>query len=96
LLERTWRRLRTLTGTGNSAANAITGNGGNNTLSGADGNDTLDGGAGNCTMASGQGADQFRFGRSGGSDIVDAYDTDGGAEGYSYLNRLPNRATRLV
>jgi Ca2+-binding RTX toxin-like protein len=69
-----------INGTGNALSNILLGNSGINVLTGLDGNDTLDGGAGNDTLVGGQGADEYRFGRGGGADAVDTYDTDGGAD----------------
>jgi Ca2+-binding RTX toxin-like protein len=67
-------------GTGNSGNNKLVGNIGNNVLAGGGGNDDLDGGAGNDALVGGEGADSFRFGRGSGQDLVDAADTDGGAD----------------
>ncbi len=50
-----------ISGTGNSADNALTGNSGNNSLSGLGGNDVLAGGLGNDTLTGGAGRDVFVF-----------------------------------
>jgi Ca2+-binding RTX toxin-like protein len=49
-------------------------------LTGHEGDDDLAGGAGNDTLVGGDGADTFRFARGGGSDLIIAYDTDGGSD----------------
>jgi Ca2+-binding RTX toxin-like protein len=71
-----------VSGTGNSAANALTGNSGANTLLGLDGNDTLLGAGGNDTMTGGLGADQFVFNStsSGTDTITDFNELNGGGE----------------
>jgi Ca2+-binding RTX toxin-like protein len=69
-----------INGTGNSSDNEIVGNGSANVLSGLGGNDDLDGGAGNDTLTGGEGSDTFRFARNGGQDLLNAADTDGGAD----------------
>ncbi|MDY0870629.1 DUF4214 domain-containing protein [Dongia rigui] len=74
-----------VSGTGNALDNQLTGNAGINTLDGGAGNDVLDGGAGNDTLVGGAGADEFRFGRGGGNDVVDSYDTDGAADKLAIL-----------
>ena len=49
----------TISGTGNSADNALTGNAANNTLTGLAGNDIFDGGGGTDTMVGGLGDDRY-------------------------------------
>ena len=48
---------------------------GNDQLSGGNGDDVLFGGLGNDTMSGGAGADQFHFGRLGGSDTISDFNT---------------------
>jgi Ca2+-binding RTX toxin-like protein len=62
----------TISGTGNSLANAITGNNATNTLSGNQGDDTLDGGLGADALIGGAGADEFVFSSALGGGNVDA------------------------
>ncbi len=78
----------TLNGTGNSLNNQIVGNDGSNVLNGGAGNDVLSGGAGSDTLVGGSGADEFQFGRAQGADVVDAYDTDGGADKLSIASTV--------
>lgn len=66
--------------TGSAGNDVLKGDSGSNRLLGGAGNDILEGGAGNDVLIGGQGVDEFKFGRSDGADIVDAYDTDGGAD----------------
>ena len=74
----------TLTGTaainatGNTLANVLTGNSANNVLNGGAGNDTMAGGAGDDTLNGGLGNDIYLFGRSDGTDTIDALDTTAG------------------
>jgi len=72
----------TLTGT--VGGDTLLGIDGNDTLSGLAGDDLLVGGAGNDTMTGGDGADTFQVGRNTGQDIINAYDTDGGADKLIY------------
>jgi len=65
---------------GDAKANVINGYLGNDTINGGAGDDVLNGGAGNDTLVGGQGADEYDFGRSGGQDTINAYDTDGSVD----------------
>ncbi|MBK8160964.1 MAG: hypothetical protein IPK59_20105 [Rhodospirillaceae bacterium] len=66
--------------TGSSANQYLSGAGGNDSLQGFDGNDLLIGGAGNDTLVGGDGADRYQIGRGTGQDLIQSYDTDGGAD----------------
>lgn len=61
-------------GTGNGSDNELYGNAGRNQLSAGYGFDILDGGAGNDLLEGGVGADQFRFRRDTGRDVVTDYE----------------------
>ena len=67
-----------INGTGNTLDNLLKGNSGANTLTGDAGNDILDGGAGNDTLNGGTGNDRYLFGRGGGIDTINDYDTTAG------------------
>ena len=56
---------------GGDGADTLDGGAGNDWLTGDDGADTLEGGAGNDLLNGGKGADVYKFGRGGGSDVVD-------------------------
>jgi Ca2+-binding RTX toxin-like protein len=65
---------------GYATADTLDGLAGNDTLSGGDGNDSLTGGIGNDYLQGEGGADTYRFGRGGGSDTINNYESlSGGA-----------------
>ena len=72
---------------GGADGDRLYGGNGDDTLNGGDGidylygeagHDLLDGGAGNDSLYGGAGNDIFRFGRGGGQDTINAYDTTAG------------------
>ncbi|HEX8443383.1 MAG TPA: Calx-beta domain-containing protein [Allosphingosinicella sp.] len=60
---------------GDGGNDRLDGGSGNDQLFGGDGDDFLTGGNGNDTYVGGVGADLFRFGRSGGNDLIRDFDT---------------------
>jgi Ca2+-binding RTX toxin-like protein len=76
----------TLSGTGNTGANAITGNAAANTLTGGDGADTLDGAGGNDLLIGGKGADVYvltQLGDTVQEDASSGADTVRAVSGYT-------------
>ena len=60
---------------GHDGDDVVFASGGSDTIYGGAGNDRLDGGAGNDYLDGGTGADVYKFGRGGGQDTVQNYDT---------------------
>ena len=65
---------------GSAGNDTLVGNAGNDIMIGGTGNDLLIGGTGNDRIHGGAGSDTFVLGRQGAADLIDAYDTDGGAD----------------
>ncbi|WP_150050569.1 calcium-binding protein [Methylomonas rhizoryzae] len=63
---------------GTTDADTLNGLEGNDTLNGGNGNDVLDGGRGNDTLNGGNGNDTYLFGRNGGQDTINSYETTAG------------------
>ncbi len=70
---------------GGAGNEVLTGTSAGNWIVGGAGNDTLEGGSGNDLLVGGSGADEFRFGRGSDSDMIDALDTDNGADKLAVL-----------
>ena len=60
---------------GTAGGDIILGRGGNDTLNGNDGADWIEGGDGNDTLQGGAGNDTYLFGRNGGADRINEYDS---------------------